>query len=254
MVDGAYSGVSILKLNKPNQLNALTFEMGQEFKRCVDQLAADKTLRCLILTGAGKAFSAGGDLNFLMERAHSTPIDNAETMERFYNTYLYIRRIPVPIISAINGHAIGAGFCLALATDLRLASSKARLGLTFVGLGIHPGMGCTHFLPRLIGHQAAARLLLTGDIIQGEEAKRLGAILDVVEPDQLMPQALEMANRIAKQSVVSVVTLTKTLRNIQNTGLDTSLAREADAQAQCYSHQDIVEGVTAIKEQRPAKF
>ncbi|GAM22688.1 hypothetical protein SAMD00019534_058630, partial [Acytostelium subglobosum LB1] len=253
MVNGTYSGVAFIKLNKPAQFNALSFEMGADFKNVVDELSADKQLKCVILTGQGNAFSAGGDLSFLMERSKDTPQNNAEIMERFYRTFLYIRKIEVPIISAINGPAIGAGMCLAMATDLRLISSKARMGVTFVDLGIHPGMAATHFMPRLLGHQVASRLMLTGDVIQGEEAKRLGVVLDVVEPDNLIPASLDLALRIAKKSSIAVQSCLKTLRNQQNECLDQSLTREAGAQAMCYASTDIVEGVTAIKEKRPPR-
>ncbi|KYQ89331.1 enoyl-CoA hydratase [Tieghemostelium lacteum] len=237
--DGKYNGVQIMKLNKPSAMNALNWEMGDDFKRLVAELEQDSTLRALVLTGAGdRAFSAGGDLQFLRERVNETPDQNAKIMEKFYNTYLSIRRVPVPIISAINGHAIGAGLCLALATDIRVASTKAKLGVTFVDIGIHGGMGSSHFLPRLVGHQVAARMLLTGDVILGEEAKRLGLVLDCVEPDQLMPVCLEMAERIATKNTIAVRSNTKTLRNIQNVGLDLSLNREADAQSQCYADKE----------------
>ncbi|EGG21140.1 enoyl-CoA hydratase [Cavenderia fasciculata] len=252
--NGVYNGVSFLKLNKPAHLNALTFDMGKDFKDCVDQLAQDKSVKCVILTGAGKAFSAGGDLNFLMDRTKDSPQNNAVIMEKFYKTYLYIRNINVPIISAINGPAIGAGLCLAMATDIRLASNKAKMGLTFVSLGISPGMGSTHFLPRVVSHQVATRMLLTGDVVQGDEAKQLGLVLDVYNQEDLIPQATALASRIAKQSAISVQGCLKSIRNQQNTGLEVSLQREADNQSQCFAHPDIVEGLTAIKESRPPVF
>ncbi|KAF2076601.1 hypothetical protein CYY_002087 [Polysphondylium violaceum] len=237
LVDGKYNGVSILKLNKPTTLNALTFTMGEEFKKLVAQLENESDLKCVVLTGAGKAFSSGGDLNFLRERAADTPENNAKIMEKFYKTFLCIRNIPVPVIAAVNGHAIGAGLCLALATDIRIASTKASLGLTFVGVNLHPGMAATHFLPRMVGHQVASRLILTGDVLSAEESKRLGIVVDVAEPDQLMNNALEMASTIAKRSPFAVRSSTKTLRTLSGLGLDSSLQREADAQSQCYAQE-----------------
>ncbi|EGC31362.1 hypothetical protein DICPUDRAFT_57755 [Dictyostelium purpureum] len=250
LVDGKYTGIKILKLNKPKALNALSFEMGEDFKKSVASLENDKSLKCLVLTGADKAFSAGGDLNFLMDRARDQPINNQIIMEKFYRTFLCIRNIPVPIISAINGHAIGAGFCLALATDIRVSSNKAQLGLTFTSLGIHPGMGCTHFLPRIAGSQVSSRMILTADVVLGDEAKQLGLVAESVDPDQVLPVALKIAEKISNNSAISVQTATRTLRNMQDVGLETSLTREASAQSQCYAHPDILEGIAAIKEKR----
>ena len=131
-----------------------------------------------------------------------------------------------PVVSAINGSAIGAGLCLALACDLKIAAKDAKLGVTFSALGFHPGMGASHYLPKLVGNQLSTKMLLLGDLITGEEAKQHGLVLDAVESDKVMPVALALARRIADQSVVSVQTTIRTLRNQQDVDLQQNLWRE----------------------------
>jgi len=248
--NGKNTGVTILCLNRPKSMNALTMDLGLEFQKKVSEVCADDTIRCVVLTGAGKAFSAGGDLEFLLERHADTPLRNTTMMREFYQRFLDVRKIPVPVISAINGAAVGAGLCLALATDIRIASKTAKLGLTFTQLGIHPGMGATHFLPKLVGNQVASYLLLTGDLIEGEEAKKLGLVLDAVEQEKVLDNALDLARKIASRSPVSVKTCVRSLRNGQEQNLESALWREADAQAHTYASGDIVEGAKAVREKR----
>jgi enoyl-CoA hydratase len=246
-------GVAVVTLNDPKRLNALTVDMGAAFQaalRGIDWAAAN----AVVLTGAGRAFSAGGDLAFLTARSRDSPSRNAQIMRSFYERFVVTlrREVPVPVIAAINGPAIGAGLCLALGCDLRVAGAGAALGITFVGIGLHPGMGATHFLPRLVGPQVAARMCLTGETITGEEAARLGLVLEAVPgaPDDVLPRALDLAGRIAAQAPVAVRTATRTLRLAGDDGLDRALWREADAQAQCYAGPDLAEGVAAVAAKR----
>lgn len=259
------TGVTVVAFNRPMALNSLTEEVGREFGTALRAVHEDvapthseetgKQTRAVVLTGMGSAFSAGGDWTFLTARSEDNPHHNALAMKQFYRLFLEpLRSLPVPVIAAINGHAIGAGLCVALATDMRVASLKAKMGVTFVGIGIHPGMGATHFLPALVGNQIAARLLLTADLVDGAEAKQLGLVLDAVEPDQVLPQALALGRRIANQSNVAVQTCVRTLRSKQDQGLESALWREADAQAQCYATRDIREGIASFKEKRPPVY
>jgi enoyl-CoA hydratase len=177
------SGVWVVSLDNPQAMNALTVSVGEEFEAAIQSLktkcevgqqtrarkqhterwrenndeetangAPDDEVRCVIITGdeSNRAFSAGGDLDFLSARTRDAPASNAAEMRRFYARCLSLRNLPVPTIAALNGHAVGAGLCLALACDLRLAASKAKLGVNFATLGIHPGMGCSHFLPQYV--------------------------------------------------------------------------------------------------------
>jgi len=250
--------VAIVTLNNPKALNALTAPMGEKFVDVVKDLSegdGSDGLGAVVLTGAGRAFSAGGDLQFLRDRAADTPSRNAVIMRRFYERFLSVRRIPVPVIAAINGPAIGAGLCLALACDVRVAAASAPMGITFVGLGLHPGMGATHFLPRIVGPQIASRLILTGDVVKGDEAAKLGMVAECCEtPEETVEAAVALATRMASQGPLAVRTAVRSLRLGQDDGLDRALWREADAQAEVWNSSDLTEGLDALVERRTPEF
>ena len=234
-------------------MNALTEELGEALKSRVGELKTESKVRVAVLTGAGKAFSAGGDLEWLLARHRDSPQNNVAVMKEFYRKFLVMRDLEVPVIAAINGPAIGAGLCLAVGgADIRVASQKARMGVTFTRLGLHPGMAATHFLPQLVGPQVAAELLLTGRLVDSSEAERLGLVARVAE-DAMTP-AREIAGQICEAGPVSVRTLTKTLRARQNSGLEETFSTEAEAQAVCYPTEDLAEGVIALQQKRNPKF
>jgi enoyl-CoA hydratase/carnithine racemase len=247
-------GVAVLALNDPDRLNALTVEMGEYFEACVRDLAHDESLRAVVLTGEGRAFSAGGDLAFLQERANSAPQHNAEQMRAFYRRFLAVRELPVPTIAAVNGAAIGAGMCLALACDLRVCGEDIKLGLTFTKLGLHPGMGATALLPALVGHQTASRLLLTGEVIDGREAERLGLTAACVPRAEVLTRALELAGEIAAAGPIAVRSTVRSLRLHHDDVLERALWREADAQAHCYASADLRRGIEAVREKKAPVF
>ena len=235
----------------------MTVDMGNAVEEAVASLRdlAPSELRAVILTGAGRAFSAGGDLNFLDARKSDNPTSNALVMRRFYSRFLSIRTLPVPVVACINGPAIGAGLCFAMASDVRVTHDAAKLGFTFVGLGLHPGMGGTHFLPNVCGAQAASRLLLTADVVSGAEAATIGLVAEShTDAASAHDAALSMARRIAQQSPLAVRATTRTLRAANDVGLDAALQREADAQAQSYASADYAEGLRALKEKRAPAF
>ena len=246
VVDTKPNGVYTLSFNNEKKLNPMTVAMGEAFEEKMMELSTDKNMRCLVLTGKGKAFSAGGDLDFLRARTQDTPYNNSKIMRAFYRRFLSLRNLPVPVISALNGPAIGAGFCVALATDIRVAHPKAKMGLNFVKIGLHPGMAATHFLPQIVGTQVASQMLLTGDIITGEEASQLGLCLLNDEP---LEHALHLADRIASNSPDSVQDLTRSMRMKIDIGLDQALWREADCQAHSYA-TTMGEGLDSILEKR----
>jgi len=152
VAEDSSTGVATVTLNAPKRLNALTVAMGDEFASAIAELKANAAnVSSVVVTGAGRAFSAGGDVQFLRDRCNDTPSRNAAIMRDFYDRMLSIRSLPMPTICALNGHAIGAGLAFTLAADFRIAAENAQLGVTFTKLGIHPGMGSSHFLPKLIG-------------------------------------------------------------------------------------------------------
>lgn len=247
--------VTTVTLNSPDRMNAMTADMGNQFREVVTHLSDNcDDVGAVVLTGAGRAFSAGGDLRFLKQRHEDTPSRNAAVMRKFYSRFLCVRDLPMPVVAAINGPAIGAGLCVALACDIRVASVSAKLGITFVGLGLHPGMGATHFLPSIVGPQIASRMMLTGEVISGEEAAELGLVAQATPADETLDTALALAGKIASQSPIAVRATVRSLRLKQDEGLDKALWREADAQSYCYASKDLGEGVDAVAGKRPPSF
>lgn len=255
--DSEVAGVKILTLNQPDKLNAMTVEMGEAVAAAVAELKAmpPTELKALVVTGAGRAFSAGGDMKFLHARKADRPTNNALTMRAFYARFLGIRTLPVPVVACVNGPAIGAGCCFAMGADLRVTHDAAKLGFTFVGLGLHPGMGATHTVAAAAGGQAASRMLLTGDVVSGADALAIGLVAaSLPDRDTAMAEALGIARRIAAQSPLAVRATLATLRATSDAGLDRALQREADAQAQSYASADYAEGIDAVMAKRPPSF
>ena len=203
--------VGIIQLNDVARMNAMTVEMGESFKKVVSvmrEAADEQKIRACVIVGNGKAFSAGGDLEWLKARHYASVYENQLTMLDFYRRFLCLRTIPVPIIAAIHGPAIGAGLAISLACDWRIASEDARLGLTFPILGIHPGMGSSLLLPRLIGHQQASFMHLSGSIVSGTDALKSHLVLETTEGgenarENVLTRAMEMANQISNNAPIA---------------------------------------------------
>jgi enoyl-CoA hydratase len=254
---GKGNAVAQVTLNRPEKLNALTESLGERLTSVVNELKVDASVRCVVLTGAGKAFSAGGDLAFLRQRQleSSNTEANYAAMRRFYSLFLAILQLPVPVIAAVNGSAVGAGMCLTGAADLRVVSRTARLGVNFTRLGISPGMAGTHFLPRVFSPQFATWLMLSGELISGEEAHANGFSLACLDsPEATLAEALRRADIIAAASPIAVRQTTRSLRLRALDGLEASLTREADAQAHCFSSSDYIEGLRAIESKSEPRF
>ncbi|ETW08812.1 hypothetical protein H310_01321 [Aphanomyces invadans] len=247
--------IGIVRLNDPNRLNALTADMGDRVEELVQEIKdrADE-FRAIVLTGEGRAFSAGGDLDFLQKRASDTTSRNTVTMRKFYGRFLSLRSLPVPLIAALNGPAIGAGMCISLFADARVVAKDAKLGFTFVHLGLHPGMACTHYLPLLVGAERANHLLLSGKVISGQEAFELGLATKVVSKEDVVAEAVKLAEEMTSGSSIATRSLLQTLRLKQDQGLDMALHREASSQAVCYATPDYREGVDAIASKRKPVF
>lgn len=255
-------GVAVLTFNDPERLNAMTEAMGRAIAERTAVLAADESVRAVVLTGAGRAFSAGGDLEMLQRMAAEGAADpggptrerQRAFMRRFYGLYLSVRDLPQPTLAAVNGPAIGAGLCVALACDLRIAARNAKLGLNFVRLGIHPGMAATWTLPRLVGPAHAADLLYTGRILEGGEAERIGLVNRAVEPDAVLPETLALARSIAEAAPLAVRGAKRSLAGALGADLDAQLDAEAREQAVCYESADLAEGLAATRARRPPRF
>lgn len=248
-------GVATLSLNRPGKLNAMNEAMGDALSAHVERLKADEDLRVVILTGAGRAFSAGGDLDML-SGFNALSIDAAtDVMLAFYKRFLCIRDIPVPVIAAVGGAAVGAGVCLTLACDVRIAREDARLAMNFTRLGLHPGCGATFFLPRVVGEARARQILMTGRTFSGAEAAAIGLVHQAVPADAFQAAVAAAAAELAQAGPLASRQLKQGMRAWLDEGaLSRALAWEARCQATCYQTADFQEGIAAARERRPPRF
>ena len=247
-------GVARLLLNRPDRRNAMTPAMGAEVRDAVARIDADERVRVAIVRGAGRAFCSGADLTDLAGevglRADGAGLDGAGN---FYRLFLSISSLRVPVIAAINGHAIGAGMCFALGADLRVMHEKAKMGMTFVRLGIHPGMGGTWNLPRLVGRALAAELLFTGRLLDAPEALAAG-LVNRVAGDDFDAVVDELARRIRDNAPLAVRAVKETLRGSEDRTFEEALTVESTAQTATFATRDAAEGIAAMLEKRPAVF
>ena len=248
-----HGSVAVVSLNDPDRRNAMTVAMGEAMREAFEGICP----RVAILTGAPPAFSAGGDLDMLERlgrRTREEQFDATAEMRAFYERFLVVRRVPYPVIAAVNGHAVGAGACVALACDLRIVADRAKIGLSFARLGLHPGMGGTWFLPRAVGPQRAAELLYTGRLARGDELVQYGLALEAAPADEVLPKALALAESIASSSPVVVRQLKQSLAGSEHRTLDEQLELEARCQAVNYGTTDLVEGLEAVRARRAPTF
>ena len=192
-VERPSDGVALLVLDNPDQRNAMSDAMTEAWSAAVADLAGDPTVRAVVVTGEGSAFCSGGDTSWIASEPDATVDDLRRRMLPFYRAWLAIRSLEVPTIAAVNGAAIGAGLCLALACDIRYAATSARLGVPFVKLGMHPGMAATWSLPEVVGPAAARDLLLTGRLVGADEALRLGLVSRVIDDATFLDEVLAVA-------------------------------------------------------------
>ena len=257
LVEVEHGPVTVVTLNDPDRRNAMTVDMGTALSETFADLAEDPGLRVVVLTGAPPAFSAGGDLAMLEDHARRTReegFDATDEMQSFYERFLAVRDLPVPVIAAVNGHAVGAGLCVALGCDLRVVADDAKLGLNFARLALHPGMGGSWLLPRIVGEQRAAELLYTGRLASGTEMAGYGLALESLPADEVLPRARELAEDIATSSPLVVRQLKVALEAARTNTLPEQLALEAANQAVNYGTEDLVEGLAAGRERRPPEF
>jgi len=253
--------VVTLHFNDPDRMNAMSRAMGHAFSDQIARLACDERLRAVVLTGEGRAFSAGGDLDMLQAQADRGAAGPGsawrgirDEMTSFYRLFLAVRDLPCPTIAAIQGPAIGAGFCVALGCDFRYTARDAKLGLNFTRIGVHPGMGATWTLPRLVGPALAAELLYTSRIIDGEEAGRIGLANRVFSKDEVLAQAQRTAAEIAGNGPAAVRAVKRALSRTENVSLEDQLQFEASEQARNFESTDAQEGIAAVREKRSPSF
>ena len=246
------TSTAVVTINRPKALNALNRETLEDLVSCFSTLKEDASVLSVVITGSGeKAFVAGADIAYMQ---HFDALEGRAFGRLGQQTMAMIETFPRPVIAAVNGFALGGGCELALACDMRIASSNARFGQPEVNLGVTPGFGGSQRLPRLVGKGLASELLYTGDIIDAEEACRIGLVNRVVEPSQLMPECLKVAGKIAMKGVLAV----QLCKELVNSGMEMDLTRaclyEADLFGMCFASPEQKEGMSAFLEKRPADF
>jgi len=245
--------IATITINRPDKRNALNRGTRRELRSILEDVVADKSLRVLIITGAGdKSFISGSDISELKELS---PLGMQEFMATLgQQLYTDFENLDIPVIAMINGFALGAGLELAMACDLRIASENARFGQPEVLLGIIPGGGGTQRLPRLVGMTKAKELIYTGDLIDVREAERIGLVNKVVPLDKLEETTKELARKIASKSPVTIKIAKAAMNKGIQATLDIGLAYEAAAECLCFTSEDHMEGFNAFLEKRAAKF
>lgn len=255
----ATAPLATITLDRPEARNAYSDRMVDELIAAFDEAETDATVRAIVLTGAGKAFSAGGDLKAMQRDEGMFEGDDAVSLRRSYVRGIQrvperIARVDKPIVAAVNGAAIGAGLDLACMCDLRIASTKAKLGSTFVKVGLVPGDGGAFFLARTIGFPRALELMLTGRVVDADRALALGLVHEVVEPDEVLPRARAVAEEIAANAPLAVQLTKRAAYRSWETELQTALELAASYQGIVQRSADHREGVSAILEKREAQF
>jgi len=253
-VERPSNGVALLVLDNPEQRNAMSEEMTAAWAQAVSDLAQDRSVRAVVVTGAGSAFCSGGNTSWIASEPDAT-VDGLRTrMLAFYRTWLSIRDLEVPTIAAVNGPAVGAGLCLALACDIRYAATSARLSAPFVRLGMHAGMAGTWLLPEVVGVATARDLLLTGRTVDAEEALRLGLVSRVIDDASLSAEALDAAAQIAATAPIASRLTKRALAEGGHASFDACLQWEALAQPITLATEDLQEGISAARERRAPVF
>jgi len=254
--EGAVTTLTIDRADTMNPLGAPGD--GDEFARVCSEINADMSVSCVVLTGAGRAFSAGGDVKAMRDKTGtfggSTPAISDGYRNNIHMMLRALYTIRVPVIAAVNGAAIGLGCDVACLADMRIASAKAKFGVTFLKLGIIPGDGGTWILPRVIGPARAAELFYTGDVIDAETAQEWGLVSRVVEPEVLLEEARTLAQRVAAQPPHALRQAKMLLRQGQQVSYDSALELAANTQAMMHLTKDHEEGIAALLEKRGADF
>jgi enoyl-CoA hydratase len=245
-------GIATITFNRPKSLNALNGALLAEFSRALDEIAADEDIRVLILTGAGdKSFVAGADIT---ELATFDSLKAKAFARKGHDIINKLQALPIAVIAAVNGFALGGGTEIAIACDFIYASENAKFGQPEINLGVVPGFGGTQRLPRLIGTNMAKELIFTGKMISAEEALKLGLVNKVVPQENLMEEVMKTADIIASKGKVSL----REAKQAVNRGMNVELAQgcsiEIDAFALCYASPDSKEGTSAFIEKRKADF
>jgi 2-(1,2-epoxy-1,2-dihydrophenyl)acetyl-CoA isomerase len=255
IVTAIENGVARITLNRPEKLNSFAGSMREELIAALQRIADDENVRVVIVTGAGRAFSAGGDVermrNLQKERDEAA---FGELLAAGRKAVTLIRRMPQFVIAAVNGVAAGAGCNLALACDYRIAADTAKLGETFVRIGLHPDWGGTFFLPRLVGTSRAMEIMMTGRMVDADEAVRIGMVDRVVAAGELSAETTSLARSVADGPALVLSALKRALYASADNDLPAQIDLEGDIQRHAFRSPDAAEGMTAFFEKRAPEF
>ena len=249
-------GVAMITLNRPERLNSLTFEIYRELTDTFAALRTEDSIRSVVIMGTGRAFCSGGDVHEIIGELFSRDMQGLLEFTRLTCELVRnIRALPKPVIASLNGTTAGAGACIALAADMRIASETARIAFLFVRVGLAGAdMGAAYLLPRVVGLSKATELLFTGDFIDAQEAERIGLYNRVVPANELAAATHEMAARMANGPAFALAMTKEMLNREMELSLDTALEWEAQAQATCMQHPDYREAYEAFVEKRVPLF
>lgn len=245
------NGIAIVKINNPQSLNALNTAILEELETLFAELEADRHVSVVIITGEGKAFVAGADIN---QMSNMDAAQGRAFGEMGARVFRKIETLAKPVIAAVNGYALGGGCELAMCCDIRIASAKAKFGQPETGLGITPGFSGTQRLPRLVGMGKAKELIFTAEAISAEEAYRIGLVNSVVEPHELMNAAIAMAGKIAERAPVAVKYSKEAINHGMQCSMDEAINIETNLFGLCFATEDQKEGMKAFMEKRKATF
>ncbi len=247
-------GLATLTLNAPERLNAVSRKMIGELKTCWEELAADESVRCVLLTGAGRGFCAGADLAD-PDREASATADSGSALDKYFNPVIrQMRSMPKPVVAAVNGVAAGVGMSFAMAADIAIAAKSASFLQAFARIGLLPDGGSTWFLPRVVGDARARALAMLAPQIPAEKARDWGMIWDVVEDADLMPTAIAMARKLADGPTMALGRIKAAMNATAGNDLSAQLDVERDYQRDLGKSEDFKEGVAAFLAKRSAKF
>src|SRR5438105_8243536 len=249
-------GIATITLNRPERLNAITFEVYRELTDLFVTLREEKEVRVVVITRAGRAFCSGGDVRDIIGELQGRDADGLLEFTRLTCELIRnMRALPKPIITSLNGTVAGAGACIVLASDIRIAAEEAKIAFIFVKVGLAgTDMGATYLLPRVVGLARATELLMTGDFISAQEAERIGLYNRVVSRGQLETATSEFAAKLARGPALGLAKTKEMLNREMHMGFESALEAEAVAQALCMQHPDFEEAHAAFIEKREARF
>ena len=251
-----HDGIGTITLNRPERLNAITFEVYHELTDFFARLRDESDVRVVVITGAGRAFCSGGDVRDIIGALQGRDAEGLLEFTRLTCDLIRnMRALPKPIIASLNGTTAGAGACIALASDIRIAAEEAKISFVFVKVGLAgTDMGATYLLPRIVGFAKATELLMTGDFVEAKEAERIGLYNRVVPRAQLEAATREFAEKLANGPALGIAKTKEMLNRELHMSFESALEAEAVAQALCMQTPDFKEAHAAFIEKRPAKF